>query len=275
MIAIQPIPETLQHPAPRTDPGPVLVLGAGGARGLAHIGVLKALESLGIQPSAVVGASMGAQIGVAYALGWTAQRLEQLALRTGKKDTVLAVLSHAKRREILHSLYGHQSLEDALLPVSALATDLSTGTPVILERGPAVPAVLASISIPGLFPALSYQGKTLIDGAMSLPLPISVAKAAYPGRKIIAVSVCHAHLQDVPSVRKGRLATLKRSMQITHRNLILSHVENYPPDLLITPTLSGIDILDLDKAQEIIRAGESAAITAFQSADCRLFRTAY
>ncbi|MBN6743019.1 hypothetical protein JKG47_21530 [Acidithiobacillus sp. MC6.1] len=91
-----------------------------------------------------------------------------------------------------------------------------------------------------------------------MPLPIAVARSLYPDRPIIAVSVCHTHMGDV-AAGKGRASTLKRAMQITHRQLILEHVKNCPPDILITPTIPDIDTLDLDKAREAIHAGEVAA----------------
>ncbi len=241
------------------EQGPVLVLGAGGARGLAHIGVLKVLEDLGIRVSAIIGSSMGAEIGVAYAFGISADHLESIALGVRKRHALSIIFSHSKRSRFLFDLYGPHLLEDTMIPVSVIATDLDTGMPVILDSGSAVNAVHSSISIPGVFPACRHQGKRLIDGAISLPLPVSVARAQYPGRKIIAVSPCHAHLDGVVA-GNGRTATLKRTMQITHRQLILEHVQNYPPDVLITPTIPDIDTFDLHKAREAVHAGQVAAM---------------
>jgi len=253
----------IQQSAKSDNQGPVLVLGAGGARGLAHIGVLQALEYLGIHPYAIVGSSMGAQVGTAYAFGISPQAMEDMALRTGRKETLSVILSGKNRRQALHSLYGDKDLRDTQIPVCVVATDLENGAPVLLKTGPAIDTVSASISIPGVFPAFPYQGRMLIDGAMSLPLPVSVAKALYPGRKIIAVSVCHSHLEDV-APRAGRLRTLQRSMQIMHRNMILSHIENFPPDVLITPTIPDVDALDLHKADDVIHTGYTAALAAIR-----------
>ncbi|MBN6742254.1 patatin-like phospholipase family protein [Acidithiobacillus sp. MC6.1] len=116
--------------------GPVLVLGAGGARGLAHIGVLKVLEAYGIRVSAVVGSSMGAQIGVAYALGTSAGDLETLALKTRKWHTLSFMASDRAIRKHLGGLYGPRRLEEARIPVCVIATDLESGLPVVMDAGP-------------------------------------------------------------------------------------------------------------------------------------------
>ncbi|MBN6743381.1 patatin-like phospholipase family protein, partial [Acidithiobacillus sp. MC6.1] len=83
-------------------------------------------------------------------------------------------------RKHLGGLYGPRRLEEARIPVCVIATDLESGLPVVMDAGPAIQAVRASISIPGLFPAVNHAGKRLVDGAICMPLPIAVARSLYP-----------------------------------------------------------------------------------------------
>jgi NTE family protein len=166
------------------QPKITLVLGSGGARGLAHIGVIRSLEENQIPIHSIVGTSIGAVIGGLYAAGVTVREMEQI-VRSVDRLTVAGMLmpglsatgiSASKRmRRFIASLIGDRRIEDLTIPFCAVATDLITGEEVGFERGPLVDALLASSAIPGMFQPVIHEGRYLVDGGLSNPLPISVA----------------------------------------------------------------------------------------------------
>ncbi len=164
----------------RTAPTVSLVLGSGGARGLAHIGVIEWLEASGLRIVSIAGSSMGALIGGIYAAGkldvyrdWVVEleRMDVLRLldlsfgRNGliKGDRVIGVL-----RELI----GERDIEDLPISFTAVATDLDRQREIWLSRGPLFEAIRASIAIPTVFTPVSRDGRTLVDGAVSNPIPI-------------------------------------------------------------------------------------------------------
>ena len=161
-----------------------LALGAGAARGLAHLGVLAELEALGIRPDAVAGASIGAMVAVSYAAGRLAH-LEQAARGTTWLQIARLVdlgvhggLINADRlHAFLEDVLGDAALEALDPPVTVVAADMVTGREVWLSRGPVIDAVSASIAMPGLFPPVNLHRRWLVDGAVVNPLPVSAVRA--------------------------------------------------------------------------------------------------
>ena len=158
-----------------------LVLGSGGARGLAHIGVIEWLEAAGFRIVSIAGSSMGALVGGIYAAGkldvyrdWVLEleRIDVLRLldfsfgRNGliKGDRVIGVL---------RELVGERAIEDLPISFTAVATDLDAQREVWLNRGPLFDAIRASIAIPTVFTPVSWQGHTLVDGGLVNPMPIA------------------------------------------------------------------------------------------------------
>jgi NTE family protein len=174
-----------------------LVLGAGGARGLAHIGVLRLLEREGITVDVVAGSSMGALIAAAWASGKSADELEQIAMQVKGKRWFLKLLNPMfpgagivrglSVYHFLESIMDGLTFEDTLIPVKIVACDLHTMEEVIFERGKLIDAIRASISIPGIFRPMKYKGRTLIDGGLASPVPIDLMVRAGVSR-IIAVN---------------------------------------------------------------------------------------
>lgn len=177
--------------------GLVLALGAGGARGLAHIGVLEVLAEHGLQVKAIAGSSIGAQIGALYASHEDVTRLSEAALGVDWKQTLQLFLPDAANggvcsgRNILTFLEQHlgsMNIEDLALGFIAIATDLQSGEEVILRRGPAAAAVRASLSLPGLLAPHPWEGRLLIDGGVVNPVPFDVAAESF-GAPVVAVAV--------------------------------------------------------------------------------------
>lgn len=173
-----------------------LVLGAGGARGLAHIGVVQAIEARGYQIAGIAGASMGALVGGIYAAG----RLEEYSewARGLERGDVLRLLDFAfgfpglirGERVIgaLRELVGDHLIEDLPIPYTAVATDLASQREVWLNRGKLFDAIRASIAIPMIFTPQLLDGRELVDGGLLAPVPIAATRQMRVDR-VIAVDV--------------------------------------------------------------------------------------
>jgi len=177
--------------------GLVLALGSGGARGLAHIGVLEVLEEQGLPIRAIVGCSIGAEIGALYAHYGDAASLVRTALGFGWKQTLQLFLpdianggvsSGRKIIAFLESYLGTVTMADLRIPFLAVATDLESGKEVVLRDGSVVAAVRASLSLPGLLAPCPREGRLLIDGGVVNPVPSDVAARAFGG-PVVAVGV--------------------------------------------------------------------------------------
>ncbi len=177
-----------------------LVLGSGGARALAQIGVLKVLERENILPDIIVGSSMGAFIGGIYAAGVSIEKIEQVACRTSKKFTgrmllpglpTSGLVNLNRVRKFLEELGANVNIEDMNICFAAIATDFTIGEEVILNRGLLIDAIAASIAIPVLFKPVYYQNKFLVDGGIVNPLPVNVAYKM-GATTVIAVNVIHS-----------------------------------------------------------------------------------
>jgi len=170
--------------------GIVLALGGGGARGITHIGVLEVLARENIPVRAVVGTSIGAEIGAFLAVGTSVERMKKLACRMDWISTMRlftpdfgeAGLSAGKGvREYLAPYMKNKPIEKLSMGFAAIAADLSTGEEVIIRTGDLLDAVRASISYPGLLSPLAKNGQLLIDGGMVNPVPFDVARKCFGG----------------------------------------------------------------------------------------------
>jgi NTE family protein len=174
-------PKTLPTPARSVG----LALGSGSARGLAHIGVLRALEEAGITVHVVAGTSIGALIGAVHAAG----RLDSLAatFRTldwrriaSFIDVVLpksGLIDGVRIAAMVREHVPSATIEALALPYAAVATDLTTGEEVVIRQGDVIEAVRASISVPGIFTPVRWNGRILVDGGLVNPVPVTVARA--------------------------------------------------------------------------------------------------
>lgn len=171
-----------------------LVLGGGGARGIAHIGVLRALEEAGITLDAVGGTSFGAIIAALTAMGWGWERIQakirEFAARTKVHFRytlpVVSVMDGQPMNHFYETLYGSGSIEDLWVAYFCVATNLTLGRQVVLETGPVWRSVRASMSIPGIFPPVQMDGSLLVDGGVLNNLPVDVMRSRMGSGTIIA-----------------------------------------------------------------------------------------
>ena len=161
-----------------------LVLGGGAARGWAHIGVIRALEKMGVKPDLVCGTSIGALVGAIYAAG-ELDRFEEWVLGLGVSEIFSYIdvsfsgglLKGERLMEFLRTDFVDRPIEALSIPFAAVATSLNTGIEVWLRKGSTVNAVRASIALPGLFTPVLHEGVVLVDGGLVNPVPVSVARA--------------------------------------------------------------------------------------------------
>ena len=255
-----------------TEPRLGLALSSGGARGSAHVGVLKVLEAHGIVPDVIAGASMGAQVGGVYAAGVPIAELEDL-FRSSSSGRVIRTLmptipwsGWSSGREVsrfLRRLVGDCRIEDLPVPFAAVATDLQSGQPHAIETGPLASAIRASLSVPGLFTPVWIDEHLLIDGGVSNPLPIDVARRL-GADVIIAVDTLvepsEVKISGIPSFGTrepslGVVGTVRPSVNgrrfhpsvfsvlfqmstVFQKRLADLIVEGCPPDILIRPDFS-------------------------------------
>lgn len=193
------LPKNFEATPPRR-PRLALVLGSGGVRSAAAIGVAHVLSGADMRPDLVVGCSSGAIFGATVALGLSAEHslrlttelwsqdlteqkrwksyLQLVAPRLAGFDENFSLRSTTLIAQRLDKVFGHMQLEDLRTPLRVAATDARTGDPVTLTRGPMALAILASLSVPLLFPSVEFEGRRLVDGVVSDPLPLAAAQDA-------------------------------------------------------------------------------------------------
>jgi NTE family protein len=266
-----------------------LALGSGVARGWAHLGVLKAIDKLGLVPDVVAGSSIGALVGGFYlaghagaleewARGLTTLRMLRylkLPLNGGGMVSGTKLFSEAER------YLGDLAIEDLKTPFVAVATDLWTGHEIWLRDGKVVEAMRASLSLPGVFKPKRVNGHWLVDGALVNPVPVSICRAL-GAEMVIAVNLNadlmgKAHESDEPPDENGKAANkltssfrhfghgepstfnvMVTSLNIIQDRIARSRLAGDPPDISINPRIGHIGLLEFDRADELIRAGEQA-----------------
>lgn len=246
-----------------------IALGAGSARGWAHIGVLRALVKAGIRPRIVCGTSIGALVGAVYAND-SLDALEDWVLGlTWRK--VLGFFDFSfnggmlKGAKLIAHLDGHlldRPIEDLALPFAAVATDLRSGREVWLREGRAADAVRASIALPGLFTPVEREGRLLVDGALVNPVPVSLCRAMGADFVIgvdLGSNAAGRHVRQSRAREPGMIEVLAESINIMQVRITRSRLAGEPADALVMPQLGSLGSLDYHRAAESIEEGRAAA----------------
>jgi NTE family protein len=282
---------------PLVRPRICLVLSGGGARGMAHIGVLKILEELKVPIDCIAGTSMGAVVGGLYASGMTAQQIEStirsvdwqeafrdapprrdLAFRRKQDDRNFLVrlplgLKHGqillpkgfiqgqKLQETLRQLtlpFSNSTDFDTLpTPFRAVATDLETGNAVLMDRGDLAVAMRASISAPGVFAPVESQGRLLVDGGLAENLPVDVARQMHAD--ILIVSDVSFPLQPRAALDSALSISNQMLAILVRKDADRQRATLSAQDVLIEPILGGASATDFTAATNTIASGENAA----------------
>lgn len=251
-----------------------LALGGGGLRGLAHIGVLQALEEQGIRPDVVVGTSAGALVGAVYASGKTPRQIRDLAqqVKIGSfMDFTLSrggIMRGDNIARWVDEATGHAPVETFPIRYAAVATDLERGTPVLLERGRAGDAVRASASVPGVQVPVAYADGHLVDGGVSSLVPVRAARAL--GADIVIAVDIYCHGQQ--TVGLNAAAVLRRTMHA--QSCLLAAPEVAEANIRVFPSVVVPGLSDKDQQRQAIQVGYEAARSVLANADLSDLRRA-
>ena len=259
-----------------------LALGGGGARGCAHIGVIRALQEAGIRIDYIAGTSIGALVGGVYASGGL-DELEQYLVKIKWKDVIKqfdpilmknGMFEGKKVVALLNQMLEKKTFKSCSIPFTAVSTDLTTGKEVHLNSGRLDSAIRASISLPAVFTTVKKESYELMDGGLVNPLPVDVVRKM-GADIVIAIDLNHQYIKERQK-KKVKLRTNKLSIkklfksrypnmidviegsvflmqdQITQRNL-----QACPPDILLNLELGSTSLFDFHKSKDLIKAGYS------------------
>jgi NTE family protein len=267
------------HHAAHSGPRIGLALGGGGARGLAHIPALEAFDELGIKPTQIVGTSIGAIIGAAYCSGIPAADLRHYVISAfrhrGEVLNRLWKLRHERFSDLLTPSLANpiqlnaeklleaflpegvaKEFEDLQIPLTAVATDFYSATPIALSSGKLRHAVAASMAIPMMFRPVVVDGTVMIDGGVTDPLPFS-----FLGRGndlVVAIDVVNKPKGDTSKIPSPYEAIFGAT-QILMQGVVAERLAHHNgPNVLIRPNINVFRVLDFLKARAIIKAAEPA-----------------
>ncbi len=237
-----------------------VVLGSGGARGYAHIGVIKALEQAGVPIDLIVGASAGSLIGALYADSADAHQLEQIMMSTNLhsfvdinlKPAQAGIITGSQERLFLEKSLKARDFDDLKIKYVAVAAQLTNGESIAISKGPLIPAIQASTALPGLVRPVLLDGKLLIDGGAVDPIPVAVARRYHP-QIIIAVDVSQPLSESLP---KSSLGAYSRGQDIIW--LSLTRYSSQGADIVIHPQVGNAGTFAVNLRQQMVEAGEKA-----------------
>ena len=258
---------TRRIPARDSGPGITLALGGGFSRGFAHLGVLEVLEQEQIPVSAIVGTSIGALLGAAYADGISLRDLCDLGRRVRVRDFLRFHHSGqgSQRKDCLGQFvqewFRAGRLEEVPIPTAIVTTDLDTGAPYVFISGPLEVAIRASCAFPGLVKPVEYEGRLLADGCIVAPVPTSIA-ARIHGGCVMGVSVG----SNVASASSSEnvVKIFDPAFRVSHSSALEPSWARHA-DILLEPEVHHIDWNDFSRVDEAFAAGADATRLALPS----------
>lgn len=267
-----PAPVVTSPPLAQPKPKIGLTLGGGAARGFAHIGVIKMLESHGIVPDYVVGTSAGAVVGAMYAGGFDAFAMQKLAIQLD--ETLFAdwtlrgpgLLKGEALQSFINQHLKRRPLEKLKLPFGTVATDLNSGERVVFRTGDSGMAVRASAAIPGVFQPVTINGHQYVDGGLTSPVPVRAAREM-GADFVIAV--------DISAVAEGQPVDSMSAIlwqTTTIMGSVIGKTELAEADVVIRPRLPYVKSWDFNARHEAMIEGERAAQAALPALRSKLAR---
>jgi len=252
-----------QHEEPKKKERPRvgLALAGGFARGIAHIGVLRVLRDNGIAIDVVAGTSVGALIGSAYCAGTPLEEMARIGATTSFTDfgrwtpSWLGLATNQRLEKFLARFTPVKTFEEMKIPLAIATTDINAGITVYYSRGPVGPPLRASCAYPGLFVPIQFEGRTLVDGFLTAPVPVE-------GALLLDADVVIAVYLEAGNVEQPRTFTdvLSRAFTIVQRHTDV--VWRQQADIIIEPDVKPFVWDDFSKTAEMIAAGEAAAQAA-------------
>lgn len=262
-----------------------LALGGGGAKGNAHIGVLRRLEKEGYKICSTAGTSFGGLVAVLYAVGYSPKEIQAIFESVDQKTLYgrspqdgPSLLGLSGARQLLDKVVGTKTFADTRIPCAVTAVDIKSGCEVILNDGSLKDALLATIALPGIFPVQRINDWNLMDGGVLNPVPVTVARMLSPNLPVVAVVLndpidkpLRGYNLPIPSIVPRTIAeSLKRvslaqsldiflrsvdasSRYVAHLRLLVDK-----PEVLVRPAVHHISLLDQVKVEEVAKLGEDA-----------------
>jgi NTE family protein len=256
-----------------------LALGSGGARGLAHVQVFEVLDALALKPHRIAGSSIGAVMGSLYAAGLSAADIHEAidSITKSRDETWFeALISQELTRwmsfvapamgpgglarsdafiEFLQEAAGVSRFEELVIPLRVVATDFWTREMVVFDSGDLWPAVQASMAVPGLFKPVSYDGRLLVDGGLTNPVPLDLLEDC---DLIIAVDVLGTRTPNGGAEVPSSLDSIFNTFQIMQSSILAEKLKRQTPDFLVRPDIRDVRVLDFYRFQEIFEQGRPA-----------------
>lgn len=236
-----------------------LALGSGGARGFAHLGVIKVLKEEGIPIDIIAGSSMGALVACFFAAGIDLDRLYKISGAFKRKYYLdftvpkMGFIAGKRVKDLIRTFTHGKKIEDLDIPVAVVTTDLMSGEKVVFTKGPIAEAVRASISIPGIFVPEKINGRLLVDGGVVDRIPVSVVKEM-GAEFIIAVDVSHVKRNaEITSI----FDVIMQSIDIMQMELVAHRI--FASDIMIRPKVEKFSSKAYTNIEDIISIGEDAA----------------
>ncbi|MCT4635444.1 MAG: patatin-like phospholipase family protein [Rickettsiales bacterium] len=252
------------------NPKIALVLGGGGSKGFAHIGVIEVLEENNIPIEFIIGSSAGSTVGAFYADNKNIEQTKQILLKAKKSDLLdHSYIDYIKMFYSLSTPIKGQAYEnfifdnmrakyfsDLKVPLAVVTTDIKTGEKFVIKDGPIAPAIRASSAIPLVIEPVKLYGKTLVDGGVIEPVPVPTAKS-FHSQLIIAINISNSPPNDPPynSIELGYRASWLSYYTLAKTQAELAHIN-------IHPNLSGFGILEDHRKEELYQLGRQAALDA-------------
>src|SRR5713226_1021707 len=246
---------------PTDRPRVGLALAGGFARGIAHIGVLRVLQEAGIPIDCVAGTSVGALIAVGFCAGASLEEMEKVGASTSFTDfgrwtpSWLGLATNQRMEKYLARFTSVKTFEELRTPLAIATTDINAGVSVYYSHGPIVPPLRASCAYPGLFVPIQVEGRTLVDGFLTAPVPVE-------GVLLLGADVVIAVYLEAGNIEEPRTFTdvLSRSFNIIQRHGDLAW--RTQADVIIEPDVKNFVWDDFSKTPEMVAAGEAAALAA-------------
>jgi NTE family protein len=256
-----------------------LALGGGGAKGLAHIPMLEALDELGISPHVIAGSSIGAIIGALYAAGLSGRdiraQIEQFFVDEKEAANNLFTLPKSVRWldfidpaltgggllnsddfiKYLGEVLPTRSFRKLQIPLKIVTAELLTGREVVIDSGELLPALQASMAVPGVFPPVELNGRELVDGGVANPLPYDLVQ---PGSDmVIAIDVSgEREIEDGETL--SSIGVLLQSFHSMSNNILAEKLKQQRPDIYIRPRIRNVRVLEFYKAKQVFEQSQPA-----------------
>ncbi|MEW5869275.1 MAG: patatin-like phospholipase family protein [Chloroflexota bacterium] len=267
-----------------------LALGGGGAKGFAHLGVLRGLEREGYQVKAIAGTSAGGIVGALYAAGYSVDemvahfvQIDRANLYGRQPGDGPSLLGVAGVNHLMKEMLGERTFEELPIPLALTAVDLNTGGEVVLRHGRVVDAVLATMALPGIFPPQTWEEYYLVDGGLLDPVPVAPVRALSPSLPVVAVALTKpspspvhtleapAFLKNVPVLNQITRLRVAQAFNIFLHALDIGNIyitelrlQIDRPDVIIRPDVADINLLDRVDVHEVMGRGEAAFAEALR-----------